>query len=169
MDAAVISIGDELTLGQTIDSNSAYISAKLAELGIIAVEQRTLSDDKKAISRAIEQLAASVDVLIITGGLGPTEDDLTRQALADAMGTRLQTDKSSLNQIEQYFKQRGRVVSKANKTQALVPVGATATQNQHGTAPGIEAAVKNALVFAAPGVPREMRKMLETSILARLK
>src|SRR5436190_15825053 len=85
MNAAILSIGDELTLGQTIDTNSAWLSARLAEQAILTVEHRTVADDREALARTIAELSQRVDVLIITGGLGPTEDDLTREALGDAL------------------------------------------------------------------------------------
>lgn len=169
MNTAILSIGDELVLGQTIDSNSAYISAKLAELGINPAEHRTVSDDRKTIAQAILQLTKSADAVIVTGGLGPTEDDLTREALADAMGTSLYMDATSLKTIEQYFQKLGRTVSPTNQVQALQPKGAAAIPNNHGTAPGIEARINDTPIYVTPGVPREMRAMLEAFILPRLQ
>src|SRR5437868_1090241 len=110
MRAAILSIGDELALGQTLDTNSQWLAARLAEQSINAVEHRTVADDQHAIAQAITQFAQQVEVLLITGGLGPTEDDLTREALAEALtpASALVTDAEALHTLEQWFARRSR-------------------------------------------------------------
>jgi nicotinamide-nucleotide amidase len=168
MQAAILAIGDELVLGQTVDRNSAWLSARLAELGILTRYHQTVSDDLAEITRAITDAAAAAELVLITGGLGPTADDLTRQALADAMGSPLIEDAESLQQIEAYFAARGRSLPERNKVQALRPEAARPVLNDAGTAPGIDAKLGQARVFVTPGVPREMRRMWEQTIAPAL-
>ncbi len=169
MRAVILSIGDELALGQTVDTNSAYLAAKLTELGIGALYHQTLADDRAVVSAAIVQAAQQATVVLVTGGLGPTEDDLTRQALAKAMGTELVEDPASLAQIKHFFADWGRPMPDCNKVQALHPTGSNMIENPLGTAPGIRAVLGKATVYVMPGVPREMRAMFERSILSEMR
>ncbi len=168
MNAIIISIGDELTSGQTIDSNSAYLARELAAVGIATVQHITIGDDRAAIARAITEAAASASIVIVTGGLGPTEDDLTRQALADAMGVELQCDAAVLAEIEAFFKARSRPMAPSNRIQAMVPRGAQVLTNKVGTACGLAAQIASASVFIMPGVPFEMQWMYTNHIAPRL-
>jgi nicotinamide-nucleotide amidase len=168
MQAVILSIGDELTLGQTVDTNSAYLSAKLAELGITALYHQTLADDRALIASALTHAARSADLVLVSGGLGPTQDDLTRQALADAMAVDLHEDPASLEMIQTYFAKRKMTMTDANRVQAMLPIGATMIDNTCGTAPGIQAKLHAAHIFVVPGVPKEMRAMLDLSILPTL-
>lgn len=169
MKAVILSIGDELVLGQTVDSNSAYLAAKLAESGIGSLYHETLPDDQAMIADAIRRASGQAGCVLITGGLGPTKDDLTRQALADAMGVQTHEDPKSLEHIQAFFDGRGIVMSDANRVQALLPVGAQMIENARGTAPGIQAKLNGASIFVMPGVPHEMRAMVDTTILPALK
>ena len=169
MKAVILSIGDELALGQTVDTNSAHLAAKLADLGIHTAYHQTLADDQALIARAFTLAAQSAELVLVTGGLGPTKDDLTRQALAEAMGVELYEDKKSLASIKAIFANMGRQMSDTNRLQALLPRGATMIQNDNGTAPGIKATLHNASVYVMPGVPREMRAMYNESIEPELK
>jgi nicotinamide-nucleotide amidase len=157
MAAKILSVGDELTSGQTVDTNSADVARQLAGKGIAVTELRTVTDDERAIREAI-----------VTGGLGPTDDDVTRQALAAAMGVGLRTDAESLRRIAERFRSRGWVMAETNKRQALVPIGAEAIPNEQGTAPGIAARIGRCSVYVLPGVPGEMRWMLGEHVLPRL-
>lgn len=165
MQAVILSIGDELALGQTVDTNSAYLAVKLSERGIWTTYHQTLADDQTLIAEAITQAAGSAELVLVTGGLGPTKDDLTRQALAQAMGVALEEDAESLAAIEAFFAGRGKSITDANRVQALLPVGATSLPNDRGTAPGIRVQLGKALVFVMPGVPFEMRAMYERSVM----
>ncbi|HWB19176.1 MAG TPA: CinA family nicotinamide mononucleotide deamidase-related protein [Phycisphaerales bacterium] len=159
--AAILSIGDELALGQTVDTNSAWISNELVGRSILPREHRTVPDDRAAIAAAIAQLAERSDVLLITGGLGPTEDDLTREALGDVLtpGKPLVRDDSALEQITRHFAKRGRKMPAMNARQAMRPETAGMLVNPFGTAPGLSARLGNCLVFSMPGPPVEMHKM----------
>ena len=161
MNAIILSSGQELITGQTVDTNSAYLSRELAALGIATVAHWTVGDDRTAISEALLQSAQRADFVFMTGGLGPTEDDLARQALADALHVELVLDEQSLARIEEFFRQRGRAMTPPNRVQAMVPRGAHALRNDVGTAPGIVASLGDCRVFIMPGVPSEMRWIFE--------
>lgn len=169
MKVHILSIGTELTMGQTVDTNAAWLSSQLATLGILCEQHVTISDDLPPIRRAIAAAASEADRVLITGGLGPTDDDLTRQALADAMGVGLQLHQESLDRIEEFFRARNRKMSAANRVQAMFPVGATPIENTCGTAPGIHARVNESEVFCMPGVPREMKTMFTRDVLPHLQ
>lgn len=159
--AAVLAIGDELILGQTLDTNTQWIAARLTELGFIVREHVTLADDQATIAAAITRLTRDASLLIVTGGLGPTADDLTRHALADAMGQTLITDDAALAAIEAWYTGRGRRMPATNRVQALRPAGAAMIDNPHGTAPGLAAAIGDCRIYCLPGPPREMKPMFE--------
>ena len=165
MDAIVLSIGNEIALGQTVDTNSAWLSGRLAEVGVQVVMHVTVADELAPLTREIARAAEMADLVLITGGLGPTEDDLTRQALAQAMGVDLVRSEPHLRQIEAFFAARNKPMPPANAIQADVPRGSTPIDNTCGTAPGIRAKLGRAEVFVMPGVPREMRIMYERDVL----
>ncbi|TVQ33516.1 MAG: competence/damage-inducible protein A [Phycisphaeraceae bacterium] len=171
--AAVLSIGDELILGQTLDTNSAWLSGRLTELGVRVVEHATVDDDCEAIAAAIRRLAARSRLVIVTGGLGPTIDDLTRRALADALGEGLVEDGQMLSAIRLYFAARGTEMPENNRLQALRPESASALGNAQGTAPGLHARLEiegaSADCFCLPGPPSEMRPMFEEFVKPRLR
>ena len=164
MNAIILSIGDELVLGQTVDTNSAWLAAKLAELGIACLQHQTVADDAEATTRAVTQAAKLTDVVLITGGLGPTGDDLTRQALASAMGVELVEDAQRVAELEAFFARRGRPMPQVNRVQALHPAGTVTISNTNGTAPGIKGDLDGATLYVMPGVPSEMRAMYEAAI-----
>lgn len=167
--AAVLSIGDELTLGQVAESNAQWISQQALRLGILVSEHRTVDDDRQAIAQAIAQLAADFAVVIVTGGLGPTDDDLTREALADAMGgVVLVEDVRARETLLRRFADRGRVMPAMNAKQALAPLGAICVENQSGTAPGLMALIGRSQIFCLPGPPNEMRPMFERVVAPQL-
>ncbi|MCK5113304.1 MAG: competence/damage-inducible protein A [Phycisphaerae bacterium] len=166
--ACILSVGDELTSGQSLDTNSAWIARQLGLCGIETTSHTTVSDDQPLIANSILQLAVKADIVIVTGGLGPTPDDLTRQALAQAMDAELTLDQKSLDEIEKFFRSRNYPMAANNRIQAMIPAGAAAMANTNGTAPGITATLENATVYVTPGVPREMRIMFENQILPKL-
>ena len=170
MRAAILSIGDELTLGQTIDTNTAWISTELAARGIRTVEHRTIGDDQAALAAAVSQLASKVDLLILTGGLGPTADDLTREALADALtpGKPLVRDADAVKRLEQWFPEHGSVMPSSNLKQAQRPEGTRFLANPHGTAMGLAGCIDACQIFAIPGPPSEMMPMLREQVLPSL-
>src|SRR4051794_40614873 len=141
MNAIILSVGDELVLGQTVDTNSAWISQQLAAVGCDIAAHATVPDDQRAIETAIGAAAGRCDFLIISGGIGPTDDDLTRQALAAVMEVELELNESWLAKLHEFFKNRGRPMPETNKIQAMIPRGATMIENAAGTAAGIDAEV----------------------------
>jgi nicotinamide-nucleotide amidase len=165
--AAILSIGDELVLGQTLDTNARLLAGRLMDRGVPCVEHATVADDRAAIARAIARLASIADLLIVTGGLGPTEDDLTRHGLADAMDDALVEDAGALEHVEAWF--AGRAMPEANRIQALRPSRATIIPNPHGTAPGLQARIGTCDVFCLPGPPREMEPMFKAHVLPKLR
>lgn len=168
MNAALLSIGDELALGQTVDTNSAWLARQLATVGVDAKLHLTVDDDRGAIEEALRYLSTKADLLLVSGGLGPTEDDLTRDALAAVLDAPLDADDRWVEQLKTFFEQRGRAMPERNKVQALVPRGAELIWNHHGTAPGLRAKLNNAEVVVMPGVPKEMQLMFERDVLPRV-
>jgi nicotinamide-nucleotide amidase len=168
MKAIILSIGDELVLGQTIDTNSAWLSQQLAALGCDIAQHVTVADDRDATARAIARAAGECDLLIVSGGLGPTADDLTRQALADALGVELEVNPVALAQLEGFFAKRNRRMSATNQVQAMMPRGSEVLENTQGTAPGIAAAMGACRIFVMPGVPGEMKSMFERLVSPKI-
>ncbi len=169
MQAILLSIGDELALGQTVDTNSGWLAAQLAANGIPTRLHETVADDRGLIAASIRWAATKAELIIVTGGLGPTDDDLTRQALADAMGCELIEDAKSLADLEALFRDRGYPMAERNRVQALHPVGSRMIPNPAGTAPGIVAQLGECVIYVTPGVPREMKAMFRDSILPNLR
>jgi len=169
MPAAILSIGDELVLGQTVDTNSAWLAQQLIRRGVTTLYHQTVADDRDAIADAIRHAVGRADVVLISGGLGPTEDDLTREALADAMGVQLVENADALRTLEQYFAKRDRPMPQRNRVQAMHPAGTAMIANPNGTAPGIHAVVSGSAVFVMPGVPREMKAMFSDSVLPHVE
>jgi nicotinamide-nucleotide amidase len=168
MYAEILSIGSELTSGQNLDTNSQWLSRRLAEIGIAVGWHTTIADDLAINVEAFRIAARRARLVIATGGLGPTQDDLTRQALAQAAGVELVLHAESLEQIRQMFERRRRTMPERNSVQALVPVGAEPIPNANGTAPGVWMRLGDSVVVALPGVPSEMFAMFKTQVEPRL-
>jgi nicotinamide-nucleotide amidase len=175
MRAIILSIGDELILGQTVDTNSAWISQQLAAVGCEVAAHMTVADDQRAIETAIEESVGRCDLLVISGGIGPTEDDLTRQALAAVMRVPLEMNEPWLAYLEAFFRKINRPMSPLNRIQAMVPRGATPIENANGTAAGIDATYISGdqkticRVFVMPGVPKEMKAMFVRDVLPHVR
>lgn len=164
MRAEIIAIGDELTTGQRLDTNSQWLAERLTECGVEVAFHTTIGDNLADNVAAFQAAVRRVDIVVVTGGLGPTADDLTREALAAMAGVGLVRDEASLEHIRSLFASRGRAMPERNAVQADFPAGATAIPNEFGTAPGIDlrfepAAGPPCAVFALPGVPAEMKPM----------
>jgi nicotinamide-nucleotide amidase len=168
MKAEVISIGSELTNGQNLDTNSQWISRRLAEIGIRVGFHTTVADDLTDNTAVFRTACERADLVISTGGLGPTQDDLTREALAAVAGVPLEEDAASLEHIREMFTRRGRVMPERNRLQALIPHGAEPIPNANGTAPGIWMRIGRTVVVAMPGVPSEMHRMFTEQVRPRL-
>ncbi len=165
---AVLSVGQEILFGHTLDTNASFFCNEMRLLGIEVAEMRTVNDEFVDIVKAITELAEVADFILVSGGLGPTPDDLTRQAIAEAAGVELVLKPELLEQIEKYFATINRKMGESNKVQAMLPETATALPNNCGTAPGVRCAVGSAVVFAMPGVPSEMKVMFAESVKPEL-
>jgi nicotinamide-nucleotide amidase len=166
--AAVVATGDELVTGMAVDTNSAAIAARLLELGFETERLVVLGDDEEALALVLEDLGARCATIVVTGGLGPTLDDVTRAAAARAAGTDLALSGATLADLKVWFARHGRAFAASNERQAWFPRGAEILENPLGTAPGFACRVGGALVFALPGPPREMAAMLEGCVVPRL-
>jgi nicotinamide-nucleotide amidase len=169
MRVEIITIGDEIIYGEILDNNSAYIGEKLSSLGFEVVFKTSVGDDLKRIIEAIKLSLERADIVIATGGLGPTNDDLTKKAIVKAFKRNLVFHEDILKKVEEGFKRRGIEMPKINQNQALLPQGAKALTNQYGSAPGIFIQEGKKFFFALPGVPLEMRSIFEEEILPFLK
>ncbi len=167
--ASIISIGNEVLSGHTVDTNAAYIARQLRWIGIPTVSVYTVPDLQPAIVRALKLAAEEADVVIATGGLGPTDDDLTREGFAEFLGTELELREDLLVRLNEWFQRRGVPMVPKNKVQVRLPKGADVVPNDWGTAPGILAEKDGKVFFALPGVPREMERMLAASVLPRVQ
>jgi nicotinamide-nucleotide amidase len=168
MRAEILAIGTELTTGQTVDTNSPWLSQRLAELGIPTGYHTIVPDELADMVEALRIAAARASLILISGGLGPTQDDLTREALAQAAQVSLVEDPAALEQIRTFFSSRGRPMPERNRQQALRPENAELLPNPIGTAPGLFLHLGQALVFALPGVPRELQLMFQEQVRPRL-
>ncbi len=169
MQATIITIGDELLYGQTIDTNSAYMGRELALLGIRVREILSISDDKSAILEALARAEQASSLVLITGGLGPTKDDITKVTLAQYFNTTLVRNQEILAQLEAFFASRNRPMLQSNADQALMPASCTPLRNDRGTAWGMWFE-KNGKVFVSmPGVPFEMEALMQQEVLPKVK
>ena len=173
MSAEVISIGDELTSGQRLNTNSQWLSQRLAELGYNTTYHTTVADDLEANRRVFREALSRADVVIATGGLGPTDDDLTREAIAATTNLSLELDSGALAHIQALFARRGRGMPETNRRQAMFPQGSFVIPNPNGTAPGIDLSItlpgqSASRIFALPGVPVEMREMWDATVAPAL-
>lgn len=162
--AEIIAIGNELTIGRTVDTNSNWLAKQLITLGIFVRRITCIPDEAPAITAALEQALQHSDPIILTGGLGPTKDDLTKKTLADFFGLQLKEDPAVRATLEAWYARRGRTLNSATATQALVPVGAGVLPNPVGSAPGLHFKAQGANIFSLPGVPHEMKAIFEGSI-----
>jgi nicotinamide-nucleotide amidase len=175
MNAILLSIGDELTLGQTLDTNSQWLAQQLTGIGYKPLAHLTVPDDQAAIRQALEESVGRCDVLLVSGGLGPTEDDLTRQALADFLEQPLELVPAALRNVERFFRLLRREMPARNKIQAMLPRTTEMIENSAGTAPGIYCNYQSGdqktlcRIFIMPGVPKEMKIMFGRSIPPRLQ
>lgn len=169
MRAEVVAIGTELLLGQIVDTNSSYIGGQLAATGIDCHFQTRVGDNLERIALALRTALSRSDAVIACGGLGPTQDDITRDALAAVMNVGLRRDEAVLAVIRTMFSRRNRTMSESNARQADVPEGATIIPQTLGTAPGLICPVGHKVVYAVPGVPYELYDMLERAVLPDLR
>lgn len=168
MKVSVVAVGDELVLGDVIDTNSAWVARRLVAAGLEPAGARTVGDDVEAIAAAVRAVALPGTAVLVTGGLGPTSDDLTRQGLAALAGVPLRRDPQVLADIERWYAGRERPVPASSACQADLPEGATVLPNGAGVAPGLRLELGGAVVYAVPGVPQEMEHLVERYVLPDL-
>lgn len=169
MKAEIITIGDELLIGQVIDTNSAWIAEQLNLYGVEIYQITSVHDEQKQILEALLKAEQSADIIILTGGLGPTKDDITKNVLCKYFNTKLVFHKPAFEQIKERFKNRNISINKLNKDQALVPESCTVLLNKAGTAPGMWFKKGSKIYISIPGVPFEMKYLMEHEILPRIK
>lgn len=162
--AAIVACGDELTTGRTVDTNSAWLSDQLGQLGVSTVRHITVPDDTAATTQALAECAELAGWVVLTGGLGPTPDDLTRDAVAALLDEPLELRPEALAQVAEWFKRASRPMSPTNHVQAMAPRSAQMIRNDWGTAPGLQFTWHDCEYFCLPGVPREMRGMFAASV-----
>lgn len=167
--AEIITIGDELLIGQVIDTNSAWMGQKLNEIGIKVKQITSISDDKMHILTTLEEAKKRADVILITGGLGPTKDDITKKTLCDYFDSELVFHEPSFKVIEEIFNSRGRTITETNRLQAYVPANCEVLVNKNGTAPGMWFNDGKKIIVSMPGVPNEMKGLMETLVIPQLK
>lgn len=165
----IITIGDELLIGQVVDTNSAWMGQQLNLAGFKVKQITSVSDEEQHILSALDEAVKRADVILITGGLGPTKDDITKTTLCKYFNTSLVFNEEAYKIIEQLFKIRGRAVTPTNRTQAEVPANCTVLQNKNGTAPGMWFEHNNKIFVSMPGVPYEMKSMMADDVIPRLK
>src|ERR671924_1072725 len=166
----IVAVGTELLLGQIVDTNGSWMGEQLALAGIDCTHRQTVGDNLDRIVEALRLALSRADAVVVCGGLGPTQDDITRDAIAEVMGARLVQDDDVADRLVHIFSGRGRRMPANNLRQALVPEGATAIADpQPGTAPGLVCPVGDKVVYAVPGVPYEMQEIMTRAILPDLQ
>lgn len=169
MTAQVITVGDEIIIGQTLNTNAAYIGEKLVRISVYITRTSVVGDNEERILKEFEDAYSKNDVVVVTGGLGPTHDDMTLKCIAKFFNTNLVEDDHVLDDINEMFRKRGIEVTPANKAQAMVPEIAEAIRNPLGTAPGIYIEKDGKIFISLPGVPYEMQHMMDEFVIPRLK
>jgi nicotinamide-nucleotide amidase len=169
MHAEIITIGDELLIGQVVDTNSAWMATLLNQHGIKVHQITSVSDNREHIIEALTATAKRADIILITGGLGPTRDDITKSTLCDYFKVGLRFDAEAYKDVEHLFKIRGREVTEINKKQAELPANCIALRNKNGTAPGMWFEDKGKVYVSMPGVPYEMKALMTDEVIPRLK
>jgi nicotinamide-nucleotide amidase len=169
MKAAIITIGDEILLGQITDTNSQYIAKQLTNIGIEVLKIYSISDGKREIKAAIDTAFKRADLVLATGGLGPTKDDLTKKALADYFGTKLVFNKQVFKWLREIFANKKGVMNEYNRAQALLPKNCKILRNYKGTASGMRFSKGNKILISLPGVPFEMEHLMQTQVIPFLR
>ena len=169
MNAEIITIGSELLLGQIVDTNAAYLAKELAGAGINLFYKTTVGDNRQRMSEVLESAIERSDIIILSGGLGPTEDDLTREIAAEVVGEPLEFHQGLFDQIEGLFKRHGFTMSPNNRKQAFIPKNAVPIENPVGTAPGFIVERGDKAIITLPGVPRELMYLTENAVLPYLR
>ncbi len=168
MKAEILCVGTELLLGDIVNTNAAYIAKELANIGIDVYYQSVVGDNNDRLKSSLNLAFSRADIVILTGGLGPTYDDLTKETVAEYFHKEMQMDEDSLKGIECFFKKLDRPMTENNKKQAMMPAGATIFPNAHGTAPGLAVSENGKTAILLPGPPSEMKPMFDESVIPYL-
>lgn len=166
--AEILAIGDELLYGQTLDTNSHYISAEMDKIGVRVVRRTTVGDNEGDILKAFAEAESRADIILITGGLGPTSDDLTKPCLAKYFDCAIRIHEEALREVEEFFRKRGRALTEINRQQAALPECCEKITNPYGTAPGMWFDRNEKIFVSMPGVPHEMVHMMQDQVIPRL-
>jgi len=169
MNAEIVAIGSELLLGQIVDTNSAWLAQRLADLGVNMFYVTTVGDNFGRMKQALAEALKRSDVVITTGGIGPTQDDLTREVVAVVTGRELVLDQGLLQQLRERFQRRGRLLTSNNERQAYIPAGAIPVENPNGTAPAFIVEDPRGVVISLPGVPFEMKWLFDNEVVPYLR
>jgi len=167
--AEIITIGDEILIGQIVDTNSAWIAQELNKIGVRVKQISSVSDDREHILTALAEASKRASIILITGGLGPTKDDITKKTIADYFGVKLIENEASLNNVTAIFAKYNRPLLEVNRQQAFVPENCEVVINKNGTAPGMWFNIDGKIYISMPGVPHEMMYMMEESVIPKLK
>src|SRR5690554_2790278 len=169
MRAEIVTIGTEIILGSILNSNTQYISKRLAEIGVETLYHTSVDDDFNRLKEVIENATSRVDIVITTGGLGPTDDDLTKEAIASALGLSMESDHKMEDNLKYFFSYSQREMTSNNLKQAMKPVGSHFITNPKGTAPGIYIKNDGKKIIMMPGPPREMIPMFDNYVVDLIK
>lgn len=169
MNAQIITIGDELLIGQTVDTNSAFIGSELSKAGFDITRKISIHDRRDDILQTLSEITGKTELIMVTGGLGPTSDDITKQTICEFFNTRLVLNKNVLNMIEEMMRRRGVVLNENNRMQAMVPENCRIIPNEMGTAPGMLFVKDGTMFIFMPGVPFEMKYMMTEHVIPLLK
>ena len=169
MKAKIITIGDEILIGQITDTNSAWMAEEITSMGFQVAEMVTVSDEAAHITQAVHEALTTCDLVLITGGLGPTKDDLTKDVLASYFNSEMVFNQEVFEDIERLFRSKGRALSDLNRSQAEVPAACEAVRNSRGTAPGMWFDRNGKVLVSMPGVPYEMKGMMEDVVMPKLR
>ena len=169
INASIITIGDELLIGQTIDTNSAFIAQELNKIGVWVKRRVAIADSREAILSTLAEEASQAMIIIITGGLGPTADDITKPALCDYFDTTFREDEGAIENVKTIFQKLGRPLTERNLSQGMVPANCVVLPNKRGTAPGMWFEKDTVVYISLPGVPHEMKGLLTDSVIPKIK
>ncbi len=169
MNAELLTIGNEILIGQIINTNAVWMAQQLNLIGVSVIHMSSVADERSAILKAFDDASQRADIVLITGGLGPTKDDITKKTFCDYFETDLILDDNVLNDVADFFAKRNKVVTDINKNQALVPKGCLVMRNSNGTAPGMWMKKNKTIFMSMPGVPYEMQMMMTTGVIPEIK
>ncbi|WP_168797578.1 competence/damage-inducible protein A [Neolewinella litorea] len=169
MQATILTVGDEILIGQVIDTNATYMAAALSEEGISVVEHLSVGDNRMAIMGGLDRALQQSDLVLMTGGLGPTKDDITKQVLADYFGAELRLHNPTWKRLQKVYARLGRECTDHHRQQCRLPTGARVLPNEHGTAPGLWLEKEEQIVVSMPGVPHEMVYLMDHEVIRRIQ